>query len=294
MSGSTATDFRIIRKILSDKFDVLDIGNYDLILHIGVLDFQFCVFDTKSAEILCLEDVRFDGLRNTVELIKLLHKYFEDHAFLTAGFWNKVKLCLKSQKFSFVPLPHFQQEHASDYLVVNNEINPSMEKVVYYKHQKQDIVNVFAMNRKLGKWLKTTYPKTKLSVVHSCSSFVEGLNTFEITRKSFHCNIERGCIQIAVLQDNNLLICNQYIVKKPDDYLKYVMVVFKELEMDADLDTITLWGNPKTSSPHLMRLRKYYKHFNMGTRKNNLKFSYQFDECEDHQYFSTFSVSYCG
>ena len=125
-------------------------------------------------------------------MVHITLQLFESHHFLTAGFWNSVKLSVKSHKFTLVPSGHFAKEAASDYLVINSELRPEVEDVLYYKHNQTDAVNIFAADQKLISWIKSLYPALKVGVVHQGSALIEGIMKYDdhSSEKTMFCSVD--------------------------------------------------------------------------------------------------------
>ena len=98
---------------------------------------------------------------------------------------------------------------------------------------------------------------------------------------------------MTVVQDGKLQFYNQYAVRKKEDYLKYIMLVFKEMEMDPKKNALQIWGFIKQNSEEINFLRKFIRNISLGSKPSFLKFGYKFDEVEDHQYFDLMSAYIC-
>ncbi len=102
--------------------------------------------------------------------------------------------------------------------------------------------------------------------------------------------IDRFGLHILVVKDNKLLFYNQYVIKKFDDYLKFIRIAGSELDFDLKQDNIKLYGYLGRETPHFNKLKETMTSLNLGSRPDNLNFSYVFDEILEHQYFDLFSA----
>lgn len=295
MNTVKTSSFKLITKIKDDKFDVDNLHNYALSLQVGIRDFQFCVTNTKDNRCLILEDYKLEDVTTVNSRLKALHKLFDNHHLLLAGFWNSIKLSIKTHKFSLIPSQHFIKDAASDYLAVNSEIKPSVEEVLYYKHISSDAVNVFASDIKLSKWIQSLYPQKKIQLVQQGSALIEGILRYDdhTHEKTMFCHVDRGILHIIVTESQKLIYYNQFAIRKSNDFLKYIMLVFKELRLNQRESKVLIWGNIKHQSSHLDLVKKYIKNISFGSKPSYLTFSYQFDEIMDHQYFDVFSIFLC-
>jgi len=295
---SNATDtstFKLVKRVKDEKFSIDELEDYSLTLQVGVRDFQIGVTDTQDNQVMGLEDYQLEGIKTVNGRLRLIKEILDNHEFLTAGFWKGVKLCLKTHKFSLVPSKMFVADSATDYLSVNSEIKPSFEEVGYYKQISADLVNVFAKEIKLCNWIGSIYKRKPIHIVHQGSALIEGVlkNNDHSHEKGLYCFVDRGILHLTVAQDGKLQFYNQYAVRTKEDYLKYIMLVFKEMEMDPKKNSVQFWGFIKQNSDELNMLKKFIKNISLGSKPSFLKFGYKFDEVDDHQYFDVMSAYIC-
>lgn len=264
-------------------------------MQVGIYDIQFAVVDSQDNQVMGLEDYRLKGIRTVNSRLKLIKEILDNHEYLTAGFWKDVKLSIKSHKFSLVPSDLFVHDSAGDYLALNSEIKTSFEEVNYFKQLSVSTVNVFAAENKLCRWVESIYKKKKVHIIHQGSSLIEGVikHAEHLQDKAMYCFVDRGIIHLIVTENNQLLYYNQFAIRKREEFLKYIMLVFNEMDMDNKKTHVFLWGFIKPASEEMTLLKKYIRNIAFGSKPSFLKFNYQFDEVEDHQYFDVLSGYLC-
>ena len=112
----------------------------------------------------------------------------------------------------------------------------------------------------------------------------------ELGEKAVSIYIDRFGLHVLVVNDKRLVFYNQYVIKSFDDYFKYIKMASKDLDFDSYSDTITLYGYLGKNTPHFSKLKSTMSQLILGSRPNNLKFSFVFDEVLEHQYFDLFST----
>ena len=295
MNTIQQSEYKLIKRVKDSKFDIDNLHHYTLSLQVGIHDFQLCVTDGRSSDLLYFEDFKLEKINTVNTRLRVLISLFDNHNFLTAGFWNSVKLSIKSHKFSLVPANLFMAESASDYLVINCEVKPNIEDVLYYKHIQTDAVNVFAADRKLVDWVKSLYPAIKISTLHQGSALIEGIMKYDdhSNEKTVFCSVDRGIMHVVVSQDQKLLYYNQFAARKGEDYLKYIMTVLKEMRLSPKRTKVLMWGSLRQQSKHIELLKKYIRDISYAGKPNYLKFSHAFDEIPDYHYFDAYSIFLC-
>jgi len=290
-----SANYKTLKKVKDEAFNVDSLQNYCLSLQIGIRDLQFCIIDTTTNKCLVVEDFIFQDVKTINTRLMVVQKLFENHHLLMAGFWHSVKVAFKSHKFSLIPSDHYLPEAAVDYLSVNCEVKEKTEGVFHYKHISSSAVNVFTADRKLVAWLKSVYKQMEIQILHQGSALIEGVHRYNdhSHEKSMFCFIDKGVLHLIVSQDQNLHYYNQFAVKSSEDFLRYIMMLFKQLSLSQKTSKLIVWGDIAVDSPHIQLLKKYIRNISFGGKPTYLKFSYHFDEVPDHQYFDVLSIFLC-
>ena len=295
MAIATKASYKLIRKIKSDKFNVENLQHYTLLLNIGIRDFQASIIDVENNTCLFLEDYVLASVQSNTELIDILSRIFEEHHFLTAGFWKSVKISFKNNKFSLVPSSLFVEEALQDYLRINCQIDPEKEEFLYYKNMRSSAVTIFAINKELYLWLNTVYENAEIEFIHQSCTLTEGvLNLHKnYPKNSVYLYIDRFKIHLVTLKGESLEYYNQFPIMQFSDYIKYIMLVMKGLGYDQKTSNLVLWGYIGKQSPHYNEFYKYIKNISLGDRPDFLKFDYSFDEVQDHHFFDLYNTYLC-
>lgn len=295
MSSEVTTGFKLLNKVKSQGFDSKNLGAYTLSFMVGITDFQFCVTDKQKNECLYIEDYKLEGIKTINSRLQVIQEIFNTHPLLRSYKWGSIKLSFKSQKFSLVPSSYFIPEVAGDYLILTSEINPKIDEVYYYRHISNEAVNIFTADKKVIEWVKMAYPTKNPQIIHQGSALLEGVLKYDDHShdKNMFVFVDRGLFHAIISQKQKLIYYNQFALKSSDEFLKYILVVFKELGMDPKVNNLVLWGMLNNTSPHLEALRKYVKNVYFGSKPNFLKFPKEFAEVADHRYFDIYSIFLC-
>ena len=279
----------------SERFDVDDLQDYALSVCIGIRDLQIAITDIAANTLLLLEDYQLEGVKSVNTRISSISKLFEDHPLLEAGFWSNVKVCLKTHKFALIPKNIFTPEGIFDYLTVNSEIRTKSEDVKYYRHLSTNAVNVFAADKKLLNWIESKYPSQSVQLVHQGSALIEGILKYDdhSHEKTMFTFFDHGILHVIVTLKREILYYNQFAVRESQDYLRFIMLVFKELRLSQKSTKLIIWGNIRQNSPHIELVRKYIRNISLGEWPTYLQSAYEFDEIPDHHYFDLLNIYLC-
>ena len=293
---TTEVTYKLLKKIKDERFDEDKIHQYALFVNIGTRDFQVCVIDTEEKRCLLLEDYVFPTVSSHKELVSALDQLFEAHAFLKAGFWKEIKISFKNQSFVQVPLALYSEDALADYLKFNTHVNRDLEDFLPVSLKSTTAVTVFAIHKDIKEWLMGIYPGKKPIFVHQSAVLIEGIMQAAATRKDnpLYIYVDRFKLHVLSAHNGTLIYYNQFSIKQFSDYVKYIMLVMKSLNMDQRKSQVVLWGYIGKNSPHYQEFYKYINNVSFGDRPSYLQFSYFFDEVQDHHFFDLYSIQLCG
>ncbi len=287
----TATiNYKLIKKVKDDRFDDEQLHDHTLIIQTGPKDFQLAVVDGEN-RLMLMEDYAMGNVQSHEELLNALTELFDAHAILKAGFWKEVKIGIKNSKFCQIPSSLFDEHNVEEYLKQNAPIDLAKEKILYCTNQRNDSTTVFAVQNDLFQWLSTMYQNTSHTFFHQSTALIEGVLTeAKSGSNTLYVYVDRFKLHIISAQHGKLIYYNQFPIKQFADYVKYIMLVLKSLNMDQQNSEIVLWGYIGKNSPHFQEFVKYIRNVTFGGRPSNLKFSYLFDEVQEHHFFDLFSL----
>jgi hypothetical protein len=293
---TAALNYKLIKKIKDERFDEDKIHQYDLFVHIGTRDLQVAVVDTADQRVLLLEDFVFPALASHQEHFQLIQQLFEAHPFLLAAFWKQIKIAFKNNKFVQVPEALFAEEAQLEYLKYNASVNPKEEDILNVRNPGSKAVTIFAIQKDLRQWLSKLYPNKPPLFMHQSASLIEGVMNFAGKRKDSHLYIyvDRFKLHIISCEQGKLLYYNQFVIKQFSDYVRYIMLVMKSLKLDQRTSQVVLWGYIGKNSPHYHEFYKYINNVVFAHRPAHLKFSFMFDEIQDHHFFDLYSMHLLG
>lgn len=295
MQTAEAT-YKLIKKIKDDRFDEDKIHQYALLINVGTRDFQVGVVDSEESRFLLLEDYVFPAVSSQQELLKALDQLFEAHAFLKAGFWKQINVSFKNQNFVQVPQALYSEDATADYLKFNTHINPDTEDFHQFPLKNAQAITVFAVHKDIKAWLQDIYPRNSPVFIHQSGVLIEGIMEVAASRKDnpLYIYVDRFKLHVLSAHNGKLIYYNQFLIKQFSDYVKYIMLVMKSLNMDQLTSRVVLWGYIGKNSPHYHELYKYINNVSFGNRPSQLQFGYFFDEAQDHHFFDLYTIQLCS
>lgn len=293
---SAALKYKLIKKIKDERFDVDQISNYELLLHVGPRDLQVGVVDSVEGKMLLLEDFVFPSLSSQDELQLVLEQLFDEHHLLKAAFWKTVKVAIKNNRFVQVPDVLFLEEAKEEYLRFNARIDGERDSVQSVTNPRRGATTVFTVPKEQEEWFKKTYPTPNLVFLHQSAALIEGVARVSETRNDnpLYIYVDRFKLHILSARQGKLVYYNQFIIKQFAEYVKYIMLVMKTLNFSQEKSPVVLWGYVGKNSAHYNEFCKYIRNVVFGYRPKHLKFGYMFDELQDHHFFDLYGMHLIG
>ena len=291
MEIDTQKSFLLLHRVKGESFDILELHDYVLSLQIGVKDFQFCVTNA-SKKVVLFESYSFENVKTVNTRVQAIADIYKNNEVLSAGFWKEVVVSFKTHKYTLVPENIHAENADLDFLEVNSVINPIIETVYHCAHKSLGLVNVFTGDLRLMKLIKSFYQSIELKVLHQGSTFIEGITTVDPAsrEREMLVNVDRGIFHIVIFKNNSLHYYNQFAIKKNEDGLRYIMLLFQELGLKQSETNITFWGSIDANSKFIVLLGKYVRNISFGKRPSALSFDYVFDEIPEHKFFDLFNI----
>jgi hypothetical protein len=290
---SSIATLKLIKKIKDEKFDPEKLHRYTLLTQLGAKDFQIAVVDSDDNRLMSFEDYVFNEVNSQSELQAALQRLFDEHEYLTAGFWKEVRLSIKNNKFSQVPASLFIDSAADEYLRFNAMVDKEKEMVTTCRNTASETVTVFSIPMEMPEWLKKVYINSTVKYFHQSAALIEGVLASSTKRNDepLYVYVDRFKLHILFVKAGKLIYYNQFLIKQFTDYVKYIMLVMKAMGLDQNTSQVVLWGYIGKNSPHYQEFIKYIRNVTFGERPQHLKFGYLFDEVQEHHFFDLYSLN---
>ena len=287
--------YTLTHRVEDKNFSIDRLTDYSLLLLVGDHNVQLCVTDTREGACRLVEDYTLTQVLPQEQQVQSLQHLFDGHTLLMAGYWQTVKLAVKTRKFTLVPESFFSGERLSHYLTMSASADTERDGYYYYRHVQSKAVSVFAADKKLVEGIRSLYPSLNVPVIHHGSALVEGIqaNRDFTYYKDLYLHIDQASFSIVVTEDNKLLFYNQFPYGNSQDIVKYTLTVMQEMGMSQNASRAILWGNIPVQSEHFQALYRYVRNLEYGNRPSFLTFSYAFDEIPDHRYFDLYGLHVC-
>lgn len=289
------TTHKLITKVKDESFNVDELQHYNLNLNIGYDSFEFCVIKNETNKCILLEEYVFQNVNNNVDLLREMKLIWDNHHLLKAGFWKKIKVSFNNQQFNFIPKSLFNKSNLEDYISFTSNFDKNTEHIGVYNHISFSGINVFSYPKNIVDYLNSIYINSNLEITHHCSALVEATFRSKLTTENSKILlfVERNHLNLICIKSNELIYANRFYFTSKEDFIYYIILIFKQLKLDVEKDILHIFGEIAPNSPLYDSIYTYIKHSKFGKRPKFLNFSYHFDEFFDHKFLSTYAIHLC-
>jgi len=264
----------------SSEFKKTEAPKYKLAIQFGKLEYGYSIYSIALKKFVF---VKFNPFPNEEEtLVGKLNYVFEKEILIKLNYQSTAFLFV-SQKATLIPEILFTEESKTTFFAYNHFL-PETEIVLSNKIEHTDIINVFSFPEKAKAILAANL--TNYKIYHQYTSFVESallLNATAKNTKEVYLNIDNDFFNICVAQSGNLLFNNSFEYQTIDDFIYYIHLSLKNLNILENTVPIILSGNISTKVGTYKILKRFFK--NVKFKDNFPKAAFSKELKLDKHYF---------
>lgn len=283
--------------IRAHSFDLSQVEKSVLCLEVGRDRFRVMVQDQQRQGVY-LEEYTFPSLLVERSLTATLPDVFRNHAILSAGPWQQVRVSINSSSFTLIPAPLFRKEYAGSYLaLMRGGALPAHEFAQTHAHQREGFLSVFNLEHPLADYFSEMYPLQPLTFVHQSSTLIRA--TADLARRSLtpdnvYLYFEDEFVTVIYRNSQGLRYCNRFGCKNAKDLTYYVLYVLDEQKLSSEQVSVTLFGEITPFAEAYVELNRFLPNLSFGHVPQSLTLAPEFNELPDHRYLSLYGLGLLG
>jgi hypothetical protein len=267
--------------------------HYSLSVEISYDGLAYTVFDEVKNRYILLESYSFNKVFNDSQLIINLQKVADSCENLKYDF-EKSLIMFKNNKYTFIPSALFIPEERELYLRFNQDVeNSDLISSDLIKNISSQ--NIYATPRLLSSFISGNF--TNYSLQHHITALIE-IILFKFKNndenKSVFVNLSQSFVDILILENQKLLLCNTFQFKTGEDFIYYLMFVFEQMKLNPEKTGVTIMGEIEKDSALFNYIEKYIRNTCFIERNNDFSYSYQMDKLPQHYFYNLFNLKLCG
>ena len=170
---------------------------------------------------------------------------------------------------------------------LNCQIKESEYKILSFKDNHTKITCCFPVHKTLFNWLDGIYNGIDITYIHATNSFMNGITQDKDTQNKVCLNVEDELLSVTFNNTHNIQFINVYNFITDEDFVYYVLLVYKELNLDLLQTPLIIWGiNEETYK--LSKLRNYIADISIGHLPKKINYDPKFDRLLQQYDFDLF------
>ena len=265
--------------------------NYQLYIEVSNDSMKLTVLDTEINTFVGFEEYRFSSIYSDYALLTPLKEIISTNAIFKNEF-KKVQVAFVNNRSTIIPNAIFKADKLKSFHQFNFSIQ---EEDLFFSDA---LINLSAHNiYSVPDYISTLFNELKnVNFKHFSSSLIEAALIDTKTNKALstiNVHILPSSFQVIIIKNQKLELYNSFIYQSSEDFIYYLLFVLDQLNINNEEATLTLTGEVEKNSVIYTMLYKYIKTLNFGSRPENLKFSYIFEETPKHFNYSLFNQFIC-
>ncbi len=264
---------------------------YKLYIEISLNGLKHTIFNTENNTFIGIEEYQFSESYNDYSLVSPLKEITANNSIYKASF-KSINVAFVNNRSTLIPNAIFKADKLESFHQFNFT---KQEEDQFFSDQ---LINLSAHNiYSIPDYITDIFKGLmNVSFKHFSSSLIENALIKAKKNKALsliHVHVLPSYFQIVVIKNQKLEFYNSFIYQSSEDFIYYLLFVLDQLNINNEEASITLTGHVEKNSTIYTILYKYIKSLSFGTRPDNLKFSYIFEETPQHFHHALFNQFLC-
>lgn len=226
-----------------------------LSIQVSLSGLSFCIYDTKEQSFVKSGSMVFPKQLTPYGTLKKLSRFLEDHNITSSNF-SEVVVTHRNNLFGFVPKIFFDSDELANYIKLNAKILAN-DHMAYDELETHSLVNVYVPFVNINNYIFELFGA--FTFKHHGTVMVESLlqqqaaseetrpageiPSTERRRAACFVYIFERQMDITVLENNSLLLYNNFSFITKEDFLYYLLFTIEQLGLDVETVSVKLFGD---------------------------------------------------
>lgn len=236
-----------------------------LSIQVSLNGLSFCIQDTVSLQIEEMEQKFFKTELTPYLVLKELKALVEHHKLAERDFAEVVVLH-RNNLYSLVPIALFDKNEMANYLKFNTKILAT-DQIVHDQIPNTEMVCVYVPFTNINNYLFTLFGEFEFK--HASVALLQTLLQHSNTTTNCYVHVTPNQIEVAVLEQKNLLLYNQFTYQVKEDFLYYLLFTYEQLGLNVASTPLKLFGAITTEDPNYKLCYEYIKDISVFTPEHS-------------------------
>ncbi len=277
--------------LVDETYDTSITLSYFLSIQVCLDGFSFSTLDPVRNKYIQFKYFSFEKATEN-DLPDISEKIFEQNELLNLPY-KKVFVLNPTRFATLVPTGVFKPEEAEKWLNFTHEVPPGYT-TLHAQMKLSDAWNIFAIHEKIKELFLRQFPDPVF--LHQYIPMTEtrlAVSRPGTSRSMVIINLQQKHFDLAVLEKNNLKLCNSYEINGENDLLYFTLLVFDQLQIIPASTEVLVTGKHPQKEVIIGNLKKYIKHVKQPGLPGGFQYSYLFKDVAGDQFQNLLSLPSC-
>ncbi len=228
--------------------------NYHLSIQLSPDGFSFCILETYIGRYVGVKHYHFKKSMYFDQYMENIYQIINTDPLLKCNY-HSTSLMSVSDKALLIPEEIFEKDTVKEYFSVHEDLG-ELHELHYNYIPNFKTYNVFSQHHELLNLFRQSYHD--VGIFHQWTSLLLKPDLEEtILKTKAVVNFNDQFFDFVVIKENKLLLCNKYFYKNENDFVFYLLNVFKQLKIDSNECEIVIMGNTQEKNRYFELLGKF-------------------------------------
>lgn len=260
--------------------------NNRLAIQVSLSGLSYCCFNTLNNTVSSFNTVVFDLSNPEIKIEAHYAAAFETYPELTAQY-DEIQVVHSNSLTTLVPASLFDENYLASYMQYNTKVFESdffsYDAITEYQINLVYIPYVNINNFLIDKYGSFDYKHANSVLVGRLLG--ESRNS---EHKTMYVHFDQKHFEIAVIQNEKLLLFNSFEYKTVEDFIYYILFTAEQLSLNPEHFPLTLLGDISTESDFYKIAYKYIRNVSL-LDVEDLRWNNYFSEAENRKNYILFN-----
>lgn len=255
----------------------------ELSIQVNLNGLSFCILNRTSNTIEFLNHLPFEHKLTPFDVLNRLKTELSSNTVFSDEF-NSVIVIHQNELASLVPKTLYDENHKVDYLKFNAKILKT-DFITQDEIAINDSINVYIPYVNINNYIFETFGAFVYK--HSSTVLVDTiLQKYSVKETpEVYININSSTIEVCVVDNKQLQLFNVFEYHSKEDFIYYILFVFEQLKLDAEVTQTKLSGSIKKDDELFNILYTYIRHVDIIKPEFSFNFSVGIDKENLHNHY---------
>ena len=211
-----------------------------LSVQVSLTGLSFLVKDLNNQETLYFSEKNIGSSATAEELLLEIDAIITENEIFQLKF-DEVIVLYSNNVYTTVPTSLFDETKASEYLKFNSKIL-SNDFIAFDQIESNNMVVVYIPYVNINNYFFERFGS--FQYYHAVSIFLIDvlLSAKHSQRAKMYINVQEEQLDVIILEDGKLLLCNSFLFKTSEDFIYYALFCLEQLRLNPDTIPLILSG----------------------------------------------------